>query len=525
MVVSFDYTFAVAHEFDFVANRLFSVQPGMHGKWMNNHERNEHLTILGIWVLIFFWIGVKTGDLRGDPLTYAVIAKKMALENLWLKPMLMDEPYLNKPPLFLWITAFFFKIFGASYYTAKLPALIFSTLDVWILYALGLKWFKRTDAAFFISFSFMSTRWVIRDFASARPESLLVFGLLLGLSGVTLMVEKRRTGPYLFGLALAIMAMTKFTMAFFLLVPTFIFAVSRGRLGGWVRWPHFFAGLLLGVAIPTAWTIYFEGQHPGYFFNMLFTQTLERAASGLDVQKNPLLYLKEIFFYFHPWLIFFFMGLGVMWQRRREWPVWFTLMAVLSIALPLQASAGKMSRYLIPLTPFLSMIAAQGIIHHARLNTYLKRIIYFLGPVLLVFFWVVPVKINPNVYHTVHLAAGLQLKEPAYVDTIGFLKSDSPARDAIGLVEWRHRGEPPDYTYTNYFYLPASRRIWGDAELAEYVRSGTEKIFLLAPTPFVGALPVQDRIVWTKICSDDTATLLLADRRYAEGWSTKQDSH
>src|SRR5512135_3310874 len=99
------------------------------------------------------------------PLTYAVIAKKMALENQWLNPMLMDEPYLNKPPLFLWITAFFFKIFGTSSYITKLPSLIFSTLDIWMLYALSLRWFKQSDAAFFTAFSFMSTRWVVRDFA------------------------------------------------------------------------------------------------------------------------------------------------------------------------------------------------------------------------------------------------------------------------------------------------------------------------------------------------------------------------
>ena len=35
-------------------------------------------------------------------------------------------------------------------------------------------------------------------------------------------------------------------MAFFLLAPTFFFAVSRGKLGEWLRWPHFLAGLLLG---------------------------------------------------------------------------------------------------------------------------------------------------------------------------------------------------------------------------------------------------------------------------------------
>jgi 4-amino-4-deoxy-L-arabinose transferase-like glycosyltransferase len=474
------------------------------------------MVILGFWVLVLFWIGVKAGDLRGDPLTYAVIAKKMALQNQWLNPMMLDKPYLNKPPLFIWITAFFFKIVGVSYYVSKLPALIFSTLDIWMLYAISLRWFKDDDAAFFTAFSFMSTRWVIRDFASSRPESLLVFGLLLGLFAVNLMLEARKSGPYVFGLAVAVMVMTKFAMAFFLLAPTFIFAVSRGKIRDWLRWPHFWGGLLLGAAFPAAWMIYFEGGHPGYFFHMLATQTIERAASGLDVRNSPLLYFKEVLFYYEPWLIFFFIGLGVMWRKRKEAAVWFTLMAVFSIAPVLQASTGKMSRYLIPLTLFLSMIAAQGVVQHARLNRYLQRIVLFLGPALLVFFWIVPVKINPQAYHTVHVAADLQVKGPSFTDTLGFLKRGSADSYAIPLVEWRHRGEPEDYRYTNYFYLPESRRIWDDAQLASYVSSGREKIFLLAPTHFLGAVPVHDRMLWTKICADDTSTLLLGVPEYRD---------
>jgi 4-amino-4-deoxy-L-arabinose transferase-like glycosyltransferase len=480
---------------------------------MNNQKQTEHMVVLGIWVLIFIWVGAKVGDLRGDPLTYAVIAKKMALENQWLNPMLMDKPYLNKPPLFLWITAFFFKIFGTSDYVVKLPSLIFSTLDISMLYALSLRWFKQSDAAFFTAFSFMSTRWVVRDFASARPESLLVFGLLLGLLAASLMLEGRKFGPYFLGLSIAVMVMTKFAMVFFLLVPTVVFAASRGKLGEWLRWPHFLAGLFVGAALPAAWIIYFEGRHPGYLFHMISTQTVERATGGLDVHNSPMLYFKEALFYYHPWLIFFFIGLGVMWKKKEEWPVWFTLIALVSIAVPLQVSAGKMSRYLIPLTPFLSMVAAQGVIHYARPSRYMKRAVYFLGPVLLVVFWAVPVKVNPRAYHTVHLAAELQVKEPAFVDTFGFLKADSPVRNAVPLVEWRHRGEPADYVYTNYFYLPASRRIWSDAELADYVNNGKEKIFLLAPTSSLSALPARDSTAWTKICADDTATLLLGDQR------------
>jgi hypothetical protein len=495
-------------------SHLSNSRQGIKGKWMNSQKQMEQYVVLGIWVLVLFWVGAKAGDLRGDPLTYAVIAKKMALENNWLNPMLMDKPYLNKPPLFLWITASFFKLFGASDYTAKLPSLIFSTLDIGLLYALSLRWFSNADAAFFTAFSFMSTRWVVRDFASARPESLLVFGLILGLFAIGLMLERRKSGPYLFGLAIGVMVMTKFAMVFFLLAPTIVFAVSRGKLGEWLRWPHFSAGLLLGAALPAAWMIYFEGRYPGYFIHMLSTQTIDRVTEGLDVHNSPLLYLKEALFYYHPWLIFFLIGLGAVWQKKDEWPVRLTLMAFFTIALPLQASAGKMSRYLVPLTVFLSMIAAQGVVRYERPGRYMKLIVYILGPLLLVFFWAVPVKVNPRAYHTVHFAAELQLKKPAFVDTLGFLKPDSPERDAVPLVEWRHRGEPTDYTYSNYFYLPASRRIWGDAELADYADTGKGAIFLLAPTSCLGALPGHEGTIWTKIYADDDATLLLGNRDF-----------
>ncbi len=476
-------------------------------------SRTEDIAVLGIWALIFFWVGAKTGDLRGDPLAYAVIAKKMALENNWLNPMLLNEPYLNKPPLFFWITGFFFKIFGVSYYVSKLPSLIFSTLAVWLLYALSLRWFKDSDTAFFTAFSFMSTRWVIRDFASTRPESLLVLGLLLGLFGFTLMLERRWSGPYLFGVSLAIMVMTKFTMALFLLVPVFIFAANRGKLRAWFSWPHFSPGLLLGACIPAIWIMHFNSLHHGYFQNMLFTQTIERATGGLDVHNSPTLYLKEILFYYHPWLIFFFAGLGVIWNRKKEDPVWFTLIAVFLMAAALQTSEGKMSRYLIPVTPFLSMISAHGVVRFKNVTGHMKRIIFLLGPVLLVFFWVVPTIVNPLVHRTVHVAAELQVKKQSYTKTFAFLHRDLTDTGAIPLVEWRHEGEESGYEHANYFYLPDSRRIWNDARLAEYVNDGREKIFLIAPTPYAEALPRADRTLWTRICSDETATLFLGQQR------------
>ena len=45
------------------------------------------------------------GDLIGDPVIYAAVAKSMLVRGDWATPYLAGQPFFDKPPLVVWLAA------------------------------------------------------------------------------------------------------------------------------------------------------------------------------------------------------------------------------------------------------------------------------------------------------------------------------------------------------------------------------------------------------------------------------------
>lgn len=84
------------------------------------------------------------------------------------------------------------------------------------------------------------------------------------------------------------------------------------------------------------------------------------------------MYLKEMIKYYHPWLIFFIIGIPVLLKKLKEEYYWFVFLAILIMFVPLQLSKGKASRYLIMVTPFLSVIVSIGILRFSKVKNFFK---------------------------------------------------------------------------------------------------------------------------------------------------------
>ena len=54
-----------------------------------------------------------------DEAVYAESAKEMVQSHDWLTPHWNNQPFLQKPPLFIWSTALMFKLFGVSETAAR----------------------------------------------------------------------------------------------------------------------------------------------------------------------------------------------------------------------------------------------------------------------------------------------------------------------------------------------------------------------------------------------------------------------
>jgi 4-amino-4-deoxy-L-arabinose transferase-like glycosyltransferase len=61
----------------------------------------------------------------------------MLVSGFSAMPTLSPEPFLEKPPLFAWISAASFKVFGVSPGAARVPAALFALGTMLVAYFLG----------------------------------------------------------------------------------------------------------------------------------------------------------------------------------------------------------------------------------------------------------------------------------------------------------------------------------------------------------------------------------------------------
>lgn len=485
--------------------------------WVPLRDRShiDRIVLLLFWVLLLLWVRPWSGDLRSDPLTYACVSKDMVQNNHWFSPELNGKPYINKPPFYFWLVALSFKLFGVNFYAAKIPSMIFATLDVMLVYWVVFRWTRDCDTAFFSSFSFLTTRWIVRNFAANRPESLLVLSLLLGCYAVILINERKKAGPYLFGLSCALAFMTKLFFAAFLPIALLLYGLLSKRLLNWFRWKHFYLGILAGIAVSALWVLYFEGQHPGYFRYILKTQTMLRVVEGLDVNKDPLMYLKEFLKYYHPWLLFLVLGIPVLWRgcRTNEYYV-FVSVAVLVIFLPIQIAQGKADRYLTILTPFISFIAALGVCRFRKAAVIIKGAAKYAVVPLFMVFWLIPVRVNPEKYQVLHVAEQLSSgKRADYTSWSAFLNTKERRDNGpLQFVEWTPSEPGNEYRQIFYFYLAGSFVHWDQAAMNEWAGQGGAPIVLLTWPEAVRELP-GDRITWVELKADKYHALLTGTPR------------
>ncbi|MEC4684163.1 MAG: glycosyltransferase family 39 protein [Nitrospirota bacterium] len=428
--------------------------------------------------------------------------------------MLDGQPYLNKPPLYFWLVSVSFKVFGTNFYATKIPSLFFAVISVFFLYWIVYRWFKDRDIAFFTAFSFETTRWIVRNFTTNRPESLLVFSILLGCYALILINEKDRKGPYLFGISFAIGFMTKLFFALFLPAIVLMYGLTTKKIYDWLKWSHVYFGALLGIILSSIWFIYFETKHPGYMKYLFNQQTLQRFTGGLDVNKDPLMYLKEMIKYYHPWLIFFIIGIPVLLKKLKEEYYWFVFLAILIMFVPLQLSKGKASRYLIMVTPFLSVIVSIGILRFSKVKNFFKGFAVYTTLPLFIFFWLTPVRVNPEKFHVIHLAERISKGTNVdYTNPLAFLKSGRAVKEGkLQFVEWTPFETELEYRLAYYFYLSDSFEHWSNTRFLKWTEEGKTPILLLTHPSALKELP-DETVRWVEIDADRYHVLLTGVRK------------
>lgn len=334
--------------------------------------RPAPLLLLLAALLFFFALG--NHELQGSTeARVSGIAMAMHLDNDWVVPRLFREPFLEKPPLSLWLDAGAIRLFGASTGAVRLASAFAGLFSVMLLYGM-LRRFGRPQTLAFsaaLILATMASYW--GNVRGVGEDSLLSLGVTAALLGFYQAVRPKREGSSTWAWALFTAGMVIATLSKGVLglampgIVIFVYLLStslmdkRLRLGDWLK-PALFTLLAL---VPLLIWLGFLFQRGGMqaVGEVLWTNSVGRF-SGSFVEAGHYepfyYYLAKLPEAFLPWNILVYLGL---WHFRKSlvrnrYRLFFSVWLVAQFTL-LTLASSKRTVYLMALTPAAAVLAAE----------------------------------------------------------------------------------------------------------------------------------------------------------------------
>ena len=334
--------------------------------------RPASLLLLLAGLLFFFALG--NHELQGSTeARVAGIAMAMHLDNDWVMPQLFREPFLEKPPLSLWLDAGAIRVFGGTTWAVRLASAFAGLFSVMLLYGMLRKFGRPQTLAFSAALilATMASYW--SNVRGVGEDALLSLGVTTALLAFYQAVRPDRQGSAtgawaLFTAGMVIATLSKGVLGLAMPgVVIFVYLVStslmdkRLHLGDWLK-PAAFTLLAL---IPLLIWLTFLFQRGGLqaVGEVLWTNSVGRF-SGEFVEAGHYepfyYYLLKLPQAFLPWNILVYLGL---WHFRKSlvrnrYRLFFSVWLVAQFTL-LTLASSKRTVYLMALTPAAAVLAAE----------------------------------------------------------------------------------------------------------------------------------------------------------------------
>lgn len=341
------------------------------------------LVILSISVL-FFHLGTRpflsSGEARAGE-----IAVEMLEGGNFIIPYLNEKIILTKPPLFHWSIIVCYKLFGISEFSARFPSSLAGLISVILVYLLGKKlWDKRTG---FISGIILVTSplffWSAR---CARIDSLLLFFITLSIYCFWRGYEVLPKGKvwflgWFFAMGLGMLAKGPVGVIIPLIIPIlFLIFIHKSYFLRKLNW---FWGLLLFFIIIFPWFIAIYFLVPHYKGEIFFLKQIWIWLIGHGEWYKGYLYITYLFSGFFPWglvLPIVFLYTWKDFRNRKDERIAFLWIWIFVVLFIFCFFGEKVSRYILPLYPAISLLTAKVISNKKNINR-----IFSFG---LVIFWI-----------------------------------------------------------------------------------------------------------------------------------------
>ena len=333
-----------------------------------------------LWLALALAVIVGTGLGIRDPWPadeprFAALARDMALSHEWLFPRVGGDLYQDKPPLYFWLLAICYTLFGSVKASFLIPSFLAAGGTLFVIYDLGRRLVSREAglAAALISVCTLQFLMVMRG---AQIDATLCFLTTFSLYAL---LRHLLLGPawgwyFIGGFVAGLGVFTKGVgfLPVLLLIPYFSLralkwkglpAINAGT-GGW-RWWLAPLAMLIAVSlwfVPMLLTVAASGsaEYAAYRDEILFKQTVGRYAAAWHHVKAWYYFILEVIpALWLPW------SLLLIWLaprfkaafHERDARVWLPLFWALLVLVFFSASPGKRGIYILPALPALAIAA------------------------------------------------------------------------------------------------------------------------------------------------------------------------
>lgn len=319
---------------------------------------------------IFFRLG-SLPLIGADEPRYARIAQEMLQDHRWVTPTLEFKPWLEKPPLYYWITVPIYALLGTTETTARLGPAILALISALVTLWLGTRLWSRL--AGLMGASILLTAFGYAGFARGASTDmpmtacLTVAMALLGVAAVEKGFAGWRVMPAYIFLGLSVLAKGPVTVI--LVAGTLLlFWLFDERGGSFRRW-HVISGLVITAAVSLPW-FWLAFRENGFAFITTFfiNHNLARYVSDIHHHAAPFYYyLPVVLGMFFPWSAWLLLLVPrSIAEEIRNWRSWnsATLFLLCWFFFPLiffSLSVSKLAGYVLPALPPLALLLGVGL--------------------------------------------------------------------------------------------------------------------------------------------------------------------
>lgn len=276
---------------------------------------------MALWLLAFAWIRPLSDPDEGR---YAMVALDMLRTGNWVTPHLNGLPFFHKPPLYYWLAAGGYELFGVHAWVARLPSMLGAWLASMSLLVLARR-YTCTSTAITAAIIFLTMPFAYLAAQYANMDMLLA-GCMCACTACAFIAtieselgKSWRTWITAAGVFAGLGFLAKGLIG--LVLPGLVWCI-------WMLWERRWKQLTLSLyppvwfavlAIAGPWTWFAQKQHPQFFHYFFVTQHFQRyTETGFNNPQSWWFYLAVIATACLPWTLLGIYMLFRLWRARQE---------------------------------------------------------------------------------------------------------------------------------------------------------------------------------------------------------------